>query len=97
MIKRSNEPDGLVKVTFVLDAVNDERAVSVVADFNSWDPLAHPLRKRSNGTRSVAVNLEAGQAYRFKYLAHGGEWFFESDLEVTGPDDVAPGNSLLEL
>jgi len=55
------------------------------------------MRCPARDPKGSTICLEAGQAYRFKYLAHGGEWFFESDLEVTGPDDVAPGNSLLEL
>jgi hypothetical protein len=35
------------------------------------------LRKRSNGTRSVAVTLPAGRPTRFRYLGDGGHWFDE--------------------
>ena len=71
MIRREARKDR-VKATF---AVPDRgRSVSVVGDFNGWDPLAHPLRKRSNGTRSVAVELLVGHRYRFRYLHDGGVW-----------------------
>jgi len=71
MIRRERR-NGRVKLTF---AVPDPgRAVSVVGDWNGWDPLAHPLRKRSNGTRSVAIELAPGRTYRFRYLLEGGEW-----------------------
>ena len=66
---------GDVRVTFVLPATEPAGAVSVVGDFNDWNPYAHPLRKRANGIRSAAVTLPAGTTIRFRYLAEGGVWF----------------------
>lgn len=65
----------MVRVTFALPADRPGGAVSVVGDFNNWDPCAHPLRKRANGTRSAAVTVQAGSTLRFRYLAEGGVWF----------------------
>ncbi|HXZ74820.1 MAG TPA: isoamylase early set domain-containing protein [Streptosporangiaceae bacterium] len=67
--------NGTVRVTFALPADEPRGAVSVVGDFNDWDPFAHPLRRRANGTRSAAVNVRAGSVLRFRYLAEGGVWF----------------------
>jgi 1,4-alpha-glucan branching enzyme len=67
--------DGSVRITFALPAAEPAGAVSVVGDFNNWDPLAHPLRKRSNGTRSTVVTTLPGSTLRFRYLAEGGHWF----------------------
>ena len=67
--------DGTVRVTFALPADRPGGAVSVVGDFNNWDPFAHPLRKRTNGTRSAAVTVRTGSTLRFRYLAEGGIWF----------------------
>ena len=63
-----------VKVNFVLpkDSVNGK--VSVVGDFNGWDPFVHPLRPRSNGTKSVTVTLPVSQRFAFKYLDENGRW-----------------------
>src|SRR6266511_2930596 len=71
-----------VKVNFILpsDAVTGK--VSVVGDFNDWDPFAHPLRPRSNGTRSVAVTLPAQRRFAFRYLDEAGRWH---------DDDATPG------
>jgi 1,4-alpha-glucan branching enzyme len=66
---------GVVRVTFVLPTDEPDGAVSVVGDFNNWDPFAHPLRKRSNGTRSTVVTAVPGSTLRFRYLAEGGHWF----------------------
>ena len=82
MIKRSPAPEGRgVKVSFILPRDGDR--VSVVGDFNDWDPFAHPLRPRSNGTRSVALMLPAGGRYAFRYLAEGGRWQDDADTVVS--------------
>jgi 1,4-alpha-glucan branching enzyme len=72
---------GTVRVTFVLPAAEPAGAVSVVGDFNDWDPYAHPLRKRANGVRSAVVILPAGSTLRFRYLAQGGVWFDDDTAE----------------
>jgi 1,4-alpha-glucan branching enzyme len=66
---------GTVRVTFTLPVDEPGGAVSVVGDFNDWDPFAHPLRRRANGTRSAAVTVKAGSTLHFRYLAEGGVWF----------------------
>jgi 1,4-alpha-glucan branching enzyme len=73
MLKRDRS-----KVTFVL--ASETGPVSVVGDFNGWDPHIHPLKRRSNGTRSTTVKLEPG-AYTFRYLAAGGVFFDEADSD----------------
>ena len=83
MIKRTRpDRNDVVRVTFVLPADEPPGAVSVVGDFNGWNPFAHPLRKRGNGTRSTAVSVPARSTLRFRYLADGGLWF---------DDETAPG------
>jgi 1,4-alpha-glucan branching enzyme len=78
--------DGAVRVTFALPVDEPRGAVSVVGDFNDWNPFAHPLRKRTNGTRSAAVTVPAGTTLRFRYLAEGGRWFNDETAELDGQD-----------
>ena len=66
--------NGSVRVTFALPRDTPDGAVSVVGDFNDWDPFAHPLRRRTNGTRSATVTVPAGQTLHFRYLGEG-IWF----------------------
>ena len=80
-----------VKVSFILpsDAVTGK--VSVVGDFNDWDPSAHPLRARSNDTRSVAVTLPAQRRFAFRYLDEAGRWYDDDaahDYEENGVGGV---------
>ena len=87
MIK-TTRPDrnDVVRVTFVLPAGEPPGAVSVVGDLNDWNPFAHPLRRRGNGTRSTAVSVLAKSTLRFRYLAEGGLWF--DDDAADGRDSV---------
>ncbi|HEV2778360.1 MAG TPA: isoamylase early set domain-containing protein [Actinophytocola sp.] len=66
-------------MTFVLPADEPPGRVSVVGDFNDWRPGVHELRRRSNGTRSLAVTVPDGTPVRFRYLAEGGHWSNETD------------------
>lgn len=85
----------VVKVTFALPTAMIDQPVSVLGDFNNWDPLAHPLKKRSNGTRSATVEIPAGSTSRFKYLAADGTWFCDPDADAVVHDEYHVVDSLL--
>lgn len=76
---------GTVRITFTLPDREPVGAVSVVGDFNGWDPFAHPLRNRGNGARSAVVTVPAGATLHFRYLADGGVWF---DDDTAGMRDA---------
>jgi hypothetical protein len=46
--------------------------VSVVGDFNDWDPAATPLR-RDGGTWTVQLHLKPGR-YHYTFLIDGRRW-----------------------
>ena len=82
MLRCTSARGDAIKVTFALPTAEVDQPVSVLGDFNGWDPLAHPLKKRSNGTRSATIEVAPGQALRFKYLAADGTWFCDPDAET---------------
>jgi hypothetical protein len=89
MIKTSKpRRDGTVRVTFTLPAEDPASAVSVVGDFNDWDPFAHPLKIRANRTRSASVTVPSGSTLRFRYLADGGRWFDDDSLSTGEGQDA---------
>ncbi|WP_206184461.1 isoamylase early set domain-containing protein [Thermoactinospora rubra] len=49
--------------------------VSVVGDFNGWDPYAHPMKRQEDGRYSVSVSVPEGETFAFRYLGEGGRWF----------------------
>ncbi len=91
MIKRQKSKGGVTKVTFALPIEDAPAHTSVVGDFNNWDPLVTPMKKRSNGTRSASVEIGKGEVVSFRYLADGGHWFNdgETDIDDTGNNQLA--------
>jgi 1,4-alpha-glucan branching enzyme len=88
MIKTTKlRSNGMIRVTFSLPVAEPAGAVSVVGDFNNWDPSAHPLRTRSNRTRSAAVTVPVGSTLRFRYLAEGGLWFDDETVPSANGSD----------
>ncbi|WP_436775426.1 isoamylase early set domain-containing protein [Yinghuangia sp. YIM S09857] len=87
MIKRARD-NGSTRITFCLPVDDPAGRVSVVGDFNGWEPGRHTLVRRSNGTRSVAVTLAPGSTVRFRYLAENGVWFDDESAEHDGQNGI---------
>lgn len=92
MITKKDQPDNTTRITFT---VEDERPVSVVGDFNQWDPLAHPLVRRSNGARSVAVSVQSGTSVCFRYLADGGEFYDDPHADAIESNGMGGSHSVV--
>lgn len=92
MIKRTTTADG-IKVTFTLTSV---ASVSVVGDFNEWNPLAHPLKPRTNGTRSVAAVFPPGSRTTFRYLEDGGRFFDDPDADALEDNGWGASHGVLD-
>lgn len=80
--------DGMIRVTFSLPVDEPSGPVSVVGDFNDWNPFSHPLRKRANQTRSASVSVPAGSTLRFRYLGEGGVWFDDETVDGRADRDA---------
>ena len=70
------------RIQLVLPDTVHDGPVSVVGNFNDWTPGRHKLVRRSNGTRSVTLTVEAGQELHFRYLGSGGRWFDEPEADM---------------
>lgn len=88
--KSSDNGSGHTEITFVLPADAPPGPVSVVGDFNDWQPGTHELRPRKDGTRAVTVALPGKTTHAFRYLASDGHWFNDE-----GADALDGSNSLL--
>ncbi|MFD1936595.1 isoamylase early set domain-containing protein [Nonomuraea mangrovi] len=71
---------GLVQLAFTLPA-DIPGPISVVGDFNHWDPYAHPMTRTQQGPHTAVVALPAGATICFRYLAEGGVWLDEPDAD----------------
>ncbi|MFE6912042.1 isoamylase early set domain-containing protein [Streptomyces erythrochromogenes] len=74
MLERTLRKDR-TEVTFVLPADVPPGPVSVVGDFNGWEPGVHTLEPRMDGKRAVTLTLPSEHVHSFRYLAAGDYWF----------------------
>ncbi|GII94507.1 glycoside hydrolase family 13 [Sinosporangium siamense] len=81
MITQS-EPDehGLVTVVFTLPAGTSGH-VSVVGDFNNWDPHTDPMGPGPGDRPTAVVQIPYGSTVVFRYLAEGGLWFDDPEAD----------------
>ncbi len=70
----------LIKVTFSLPATDEK--VSVVGDFNTWEPGANVLVRRANKTASTSINVPKGTVLHFRYLGDSRGWFDEPEADA---------------
>ncbi len=75
------------KVTFRLpaEAVPADAIVTLVGEFNNWDPSGTPMTALKSGEYKVTLDLPVGHQYEFRYLINGRIW--ENDWEA---DRYAP-------
>jgi len=76
MKKTYSKTKNTCKVTFSLPqaAVKDARSVCVAGEFNDWNIYANPLKRRSDGSFSLSIELERGRQYQFRYLIDDMYW-----------------------
>ena len=97
MIRKEKMRDGgKVRVTFVLPKDQPHGKVSVVGDFNGWEPGALLLVRRANRTYSASVELEAGGRWAFRYLAEGGVWLDDPEADGHARDEWGNLNGVVE-
>lgn len=91
MLRRSPLFGGKNRVTFDLPGHEPAGRVSVVGDFNAWEPGRHEMVRRRSGRRTVSVVLPPGE-HRFRYLASDGVW-----LDDESADLVDGGGSVVRV
>ncbi len=80
MLERTRRTNA-TEITFVLPSDLPCGEVSVVGDFNDWQPGAHLLTVRKDGMRAVSATMPADSQVHFRYLAHGDYWFDDAGAD----------------
>ncbi|MFH1278077.1 MAG: isoamylase early set domain-containing protein [Candidatus Eisenbacteria bacterium] len=97
-MEKTYSPKGRTcKVTFDLPADIRAKKAAVCGDFNGWDPMKTPMKKRKDGSFSVTVSLKPGTEYRFRYLVDGKKW--ENDWAADGyvPNKFGSEDSVISV
>lgn len=82
--KRYSSDEKVCRVKFILPREISENfsEVSVLGDFNNWDPHINKMTHRnSDASISLELDLEIGKEYHFKYLCDNKVWLNEPDAD----------------
>ncbi|MEZ4829550.1 MAG: isoamylase early set domain-containing protein [Bacteroidia bacterium] len=81
--KKFLKSKSVCKVTFRLpkEAVANADSVSVVGEFNEWNPSAAPMKASKSGEFSTTLELEQGTEYQFRYLINGKDWTNDNEAD----------------
>lgn len=85
------------RVTFTLPADVNAQSVALLGEFNDWVSEANPMKRRKDGTLSVAVSLKPGQQYRFRYLLDGERWENDGQADSYAPNEFGAEDSVLQV
>ena len=79
--------DGRVRVAFTMPAIEGCECLHLVGDFNAWNEVAHPMQHNEDGTWALALELEPGREYQYRYRTAGGAWHNDpaADAYVANP------------
>ena len=89
----TNKNEKKKRITFKLHAP-DARFVSLVGDFNSWNPDSQPL-KNSNGLWKTTVSLSPGR-YEYRFLVDG-QWQNDPDCTAYTVNPYGSENCIIIL
>jgi DNA-binding response OmpR family regulator len=82
------------RVAFRLDAP-EAGQVSLVGDFNDWDPAACRLTRQASGTWTVEIAVPPG-AYEYRYIVDG-DWVNDTHRAERVPNAFGSENSLVRV
>lgn len=84
-------PAARQEVRFALAAPAAAR-VTLIGDFNDWDPGANPLRQR-RGEWSVTLRLEPGR-YRYAFVLDDSRWLADPGTPAAEDDFGTPTSAI---
>jgi hypothetical protein len=84
-----------VVVIFTLSAAVQAESVALCGDFNDWSADATPLELGSDGYWRVAVALQPGRSYRYRYLINGELWENARDADAYVPNPYGGTDSVV--
>ena len=96
MIK-SRGAKGKASVTFTVDPQVGAQTAAVCGEWNDWSADADVMHRDAEGGFSVTVGLDAGRAYRFRYLLDGQRWDNDWAADAYVRNDFGGDDSVVDL
>jgi predicted carbohydrate-binding protein with CBM48 len=71
-------------------------SVSLVGDFNDWDPSRAPMHAARGGVWATVVSLPPGR-YRYAFLVNGVEWRADPAAPLARDDEFGSPSSVVTI
>ena len=97
MLAKRNLGRGKVRVTFTMARIEGVKQLFLVGDFNNWSVTETPLTQAADGTWSVALTLEGGRKYEFRYFADNQVWHNDWTADGAVKNAFGTENSVVDL
>jgi 1,4-alpha-glucan branching enzyme len=76
----------------------DAQKVSVVGDWNDWEPQANPLRdENGDGIWETKVRIPKEGEYQYQFLINGERWVPDPNAPIQVEDGFGGTNSVLDI
>ena len=85
------------KVTFYTPKAIEAEQVTLVGDFNEWNPSATPMDALKDGRFKITVELTKDSEYQFRYFVDGNEWHNDWEADKYVPNPFSGDNSVVEV
>jgi len=94
---KSRGAKGKARVTFTVDPQVGAQTAAVCGEWNDWSAGADIMHRDAEGGFSVTVDLDAGRAYRFRYLLDGQRWDNDWAADAYVRNDFGGDDSVVDL
>ena len=97
MLTKRNLGRGKVRVTFTMPKLEGVKQLFLVSDFNNWSVAETPLTRADDETWSVALTLESGRSYEYRYFADNQVWHNDWAADAYATNSFGAENSVVNV
>ncbi len=94
---KSRGAKGKAKVTFTVDPRAGAQVAAVCGEWNEWSADADVMHRDAQGGFSLTVDLDAGRAYRFRYLLDDQRWDNDWAADAYVRNEFGGDDSVVDL
>lgn len=97
MLSKRRVRQGKIRVTFTVPRAEFVERLFIVGEFNNWSVAATPMTQQPDGSWTVALTLDGGRKYAFRYFTDGETWLNDWAADEYVPNEFGSENSVVDL
>ncbi len=94
MLTKRKLANGRIEVMFTMPALEGVERLSLVGDFNQWNPNANPMTQAEDGSWHAIITVDPG-AYQFRYFSDGRTWHNDWKADGYLPNEFGGENCVV--